>query len=171
MQITYPITYFPSNWNILTSFYHFSIWFVSFYIILCKLSSFMRIYALSALLLKLPMIISVKKTLKTLIKSVQNWLISNKIILPRKFPWNWPFFTDCFSVKLAPKIAANLSLKIREIWLFFVTYQKPCCLVQSNRFDCLKNHGQKYILFMRFGTLLSWKQSKIRWNVCLNFNL
>ena len=26
-------------------FYHFSIWFVSFYIILCKLSSFMRIYA------------------------------------------------------------------------------------------------------------------------------
>ena len=45
MQITYPITYFPSNWNILTFFYHFSIWFVSFYIILCKLSSFMRIYA------------------------------------------------------------------------------------------------------------------------------
>ena len=39
----------------------------------------MRIYTLSALLLKLPMIISVKKTLKTLIKSVQNWLISNKI--------------------------------------------------------------------------------------------
>ena len=25
MQITYPITYFPSNWNILTFFYHFSI--------------------------------------------------------------------------------------------------------------------------------------------------
>ena len=120
MQITYPITYFPLNWNILTFFYHFSIGFVSFYIILCKLSSFMRIYALNALLLKLPMIISVKKTLKTLIKSVQNWLISNKIILPRKFPWNWPFFTDCFSVKLAPKIAANLSLKIRKIWLFFL---------------------------------------------------
>ena len=45
MQITYPITYFPSNWNILTFFYHFSICFVSFYNILCKLSSFMRIYA------------------------------------------------------------------------------------------------------------------------------
>ena len=45
MQITYPITYFPSNWNILTFFNHFSICFVSFYIILCKLSSFMRIYA------------------------------------------------------------------------------------------------------------------------------
>ena len=45
MQITYPITYFPLNWNILTFLYHFSIWFVSFYIILCKLSSFMRIYA------------------------------------------------------------------------------------------------------------------------------
>ena len=43
MQITYPITYFPSNWNILTFFfYQFSIFFVSFYIILCKLSSFMR---------------------------------------------------------------------------------------------------------------------------------
>ena len=39
------LTYFPSNWNILTFFYHFSICFVSFYIILCKLSSFMRIYA------------------------------------------------------------------------------------------------------------------------------
>ena len=45
MQITYPINYFPSNWNILTFFYHFSICLVSFYIILCKLSSFMRIYA------------------------------------------------------------------------------------------------------------------------------
>ena len=45
MQITYSITYFPSNWNILTFFYHFSICFVSFYIILCKLSSFMQIYA------------------------------------------------------------------------------------------------------------------------------
>ena len=45
MQITYPITYFPSNWNILTFFYHFSICFVSFYIILCKLSSFIQIYA------------------------------------------------------------------------------------------------------------------------------
>ena len=45
MQITYPITYFPLNWNILTFFYHFSISFVPFYDILCKLSSFMRIYA------------------------------------------------------------------------------------------------------------------------------
>ena len=45
MQITYPITYFPSNWNILTFLYHFSIWFISFYIILCKRSPFMRIYA------------------------------------------------------------------------------------------------------------------------------
>ena len=44
MQITYPISYFPSNWNILTFFDHFSICFVSFYIILCKLSSFMRIF-------------------------------------------------------------------------------------------------------------------------------
>ena len=33
MQVTYPITYFPSNWNILTFFYHFSICFVYFYII------------------------------------------------------------------------------------------------------------------------------------------
>ena len=44
MQITYPISYFPSNWNILNFFDHFLICFVSFYIILCKLSSFMRIY-------------------------------------------------------------------------------------------------------------------------------
>ena len=44
-MITYPNTYFPLNWNILTSFCHFSISFVPFYDILCKLSSFMRIYA------------------------------------------------------------------------------------------------------------------------------
>ena len=164
MQITYPITYFPSNWNILTFFYHFSIWFVSFYIILCKLSSFMRIYALSALLLKLPMIISVKKTLKTLIKSVQNWLISNKIILPRKFPWNWPFFTDCFSVKLAPKIAANLCLKIREIWLFF------CDLSEALLFGAIqpiwlfeKSWSEVYIVYAIWHTfVMKAKQDKMK---------
>ena len=40
MQITYPIHRTEISWL----FYHVSIWLVSFYIILCKLSSFMRIY-------------------------------------------------------------------------------------------------------------------------------
>ena len=45
MQITYPITLLSNELKYPDFFYHFSICFVSFYIILRKLSSFMRIYA------------------------------------------------------------------------------------------------------------------------------
>ena len=54
--------------------------------------------------------------------------------LPRKLSRNRPFFTNCFSAKLASKIpaklavfSANLSLKIpRNLTFFSATYQKPC---------------------------------------------
>ena len=54
-----------------------------------------------------------------------------------KLPWNRPFFTNRFSVKLASKIPAKFlqnqpffpqicPWKSREVWLFSTTYQKPC---------------------------------------------
>ena len=91
----------------------------------------------SALLLKQQMIISVKN-----IKNVRQ--ISSKSI---DFQRNRPFFTDCFSAKLAPKISANLPLKIL---LYFTSaiYQKPCSIAQSIRFDCLK------ISWTEVGTIL-----------------
>ena len=93
--------------------------------------------------------------------------------LPRKFPWNLPFFTNCFSAKLAPKIPTNMSLKIPRNLLFFATYQinqKPCSMAQPIRFDCLKKipdrgwykFGGKLALFMQFGTFLMMKAKQDR---------
>ena len=61
--------------------------------------------------------------------------------LPRKFPRNLPFFTNCYLAKLAPKIPTNMSLKIPRNLPFFATYpinQKPCSMATPIRFDCLK---------------------------------
>ena len=70
----------------------------------------------SVLLLKEQMIISVKKKWKMLIKLAQNRSINYFYQnLPWTFPWNWSFFTDCFSVKFAPKIpqkSANFSVNL-----------------------------------------------------------
>ena len=44
MQITYPITYFPSNWNILT-FFTDLFRFILYYFVQAEFFNFMRIYA------------------------------------------------------------------------------------------------------------------------------
>ena len=58
-----------------------------------------------ALLLKEEMIISIKKNLKTLIKSGQNKLISSE--LAQKIPTNLAVITSRFLLKFAPKISQN----------------------------------------------------------------
>ena len=99
--------------------------------------------------------------------------------LPRKSPRNLPFFTNCFSAKLAPKIPTNMSLKIPRNLPFFTTYhinQKPCGMTQPIRFDCLKilqtepgvNLEVTWLCLCNLAHLW-WKQSKIGWNVCFNF--
>ena len=57
----------------------------------------------SVLLLKEQMMTSVRKTLKTLVWSVQNRSISSEIC-PENNHKSHPFFTDCFPVKFAPKV-------------------------------------------------------------------
>ena len=76
------------------------------------------------------MIISIKKNLKTLIKSGQNKLISSE--LAQKIPKNLAVITSRFLLKFAPKISQNWLIlqqiclwKSRIIGLFSVTYQKP----------------------------------------------
>ena len=99
--------------------------------------------------------------------------------LPRKSPRNLPFFTNCFSAKLARKIPTNMSLKIQRNLAFFTTYhinQKPCGMTQPIRFDCLKilqtepgvNLEVTWLCLCNLAHLW-WKQSKIGWNVCFNF--
>ena len=86
--------------------------------------------------------------------------------LPLKFPRNWPVFTNCFAVKLALKISANLSLKIR--W--------NLTSVWHIRFDCLQisqsevgiNLEVKWLCLCDLAHFLWWKQCKIRWNVRLS---
>jgi len=98
--------------------------------------------------------------------------------LSRKLPQNRPFFTDCFLAKLAPKISTNLPLKILRN-LTTVSYQRPCSMVWSIRFDCLKiswtevsiNLEVNWLCLCDLAHFLWWKQSKIRWNVCFNFTL
>ena len=79
----------------------------------------------SVLLLKEQMMTSVRKMLKKLVWSVQNQSISRKMCLENNHRIR-RFFTDCFSVKFAPKIPAkladssgNLSLKIPRNFTFF----------------------------------------------------
>ena len=70
--------------------------------------------------------------MKTFLKSAQNQSLSYEIC-SRSFHENRPFFTNCFSAKLASKIptksavfSMNLSLKIPQNLTFFsATYQKP----------------------------------------------
>ena len=52
------------------------------------------------------MMTSVRKTLKTLVWSEQNWSISSEIC-PENNPKICRFFTDCFPAKFAPKIRAK----------------------------------------------------------------
>ena len=76
---------------------------------------------------------SVRKTLKTLVWSVQNRSISCKIC-PENNHKIRRLFTDCFPAKVAQKIPAKsadfsaiLSLKIpRNLTFFSANYQKPC---------------------------------------------
>ena len=57
----------------------------------------------SVLLLKEQMMTSVRKTLKTLVWSAQNWSISSEIC-PENNHKSRRFFTDFFSAKFAPKV-------------------------------------------------------------------
>ena len=93
----------------------------------------------SLLLLKEQILTSVRKTLKTLVWSGQNWLISSKFAL--KITTKLAVFTDCYSAKFGPKISAklanfsmNLSLKSCEIWLFF---PQPIRSPAVFRIDCM----------------------------------
>ena len=63
----------------------------------------------SVLLLKGQMMTSVRKTLKTLVWSVQNRSISSKIC-PKNNHKICHFFTNCFPAKFAPKIPAKWAL-------------------------------------------------------------
>ena len=79
----------------------------------------------SVLLLKEQMMTSVRKTLKMLVWSAQNWSISSEIC-PENNHQIRCLFTNCFPAKFAPKIPAKsanlcaiLSQKFHEIWLFF----------------------------------------------------
>ena len=78
----------------------------------------------------------------------------------QKIPTKLAFFTDLFLASLAPKISANLSLKIPWNWLFFVTYQKPCSVARSIRYivdrSCYK-FGGKLASFIQFGTFFMTK--------------
>ena len=113
-----------------------------------------------------------------IVKSAQNQSFSQQN-LPKKSPRNLPFFTNCFSAKLARKIPTNMSLKIQRNLPFFTTYhinQKPCGMTQPIRFDCLKilrtepgiNLEVTWLCLCNLANLW-WKQSKIGWNVCFNF--
>ena len=62
----------------------------------------------SVLLMKEQMMTSVRKTLKTLVSSVQNRLISSKIC-PENNHKICCFFTNCFPAKFAPKIPTKLA--------------------------------------------------------------
>ena len=79
----------------------------------------------SVLLLKEQLMTSFRKMLKKLVWSVQNQSISRKMCLENNHRIR-RFFTDCFSVKFAPKIPAKLadssgnsSLKIPRNLTFF----------------------------------------------------
>ena len=110
--------------------------------------------------------------------SNQRKVINFEQNLSIKFPRNQPFFTDWFLVELAPKISTNLSLKILRN-LTSMTYHRPCSMVRSIRFDCLKisrtevavNLEVNWLCLCDLAHFLWWKQSKIRWNVCFNFTL
>ena len=71
----------------------------------------------SILLLKEQMMTSVRKTLKTLVWSAQNWSISSKII-PENNHKICRFFTDCSPAKFAPKIPGKF-LRNRPMFLQF----------------------------------------------------
>ena len=87
---------------------------------------------LEVLLLKEQMMSSVRKTLKTLIWSAQNWSISCEIC-PENNHKICRLFTDCFPAKFTLKIPAKstdfsaiLSPKIqRNLTFFSANYQKP----------------------------------------------
>ena len=54
------------------------------------------------------------------IKKIYQFLA--KLILPRKFPQNLLFFTDCFSMKFDLRIPVKFDS-------FFATYQRPCVII------------------------------------------
>ena len=92
----------------------------------------------------------------------------------RKIPTKLAFFTDWFLASLAPKISANLSLKILLNWLFFMTYQKPCSVARSIRYIANRSRykfGGKLASLYNLAHFLWRKQSKIWWHVCFNFSL
>ena len=111
------------------------------------------VHFLSVLLLKEQMTTSVRKTLKTLIWSAQNRLISSEIC--RENSHKIGCFYRLLFGKVCPEISReilgkladfslNLCLKIPGNLTFFsVTYQKPCVYVFGGfNFACLCYTGQ-----------------------------
>ena len=103
--------------------------------------------------------------------------ISSEFFLKKKHKigcFYWLFFTN--SHQLAD-FSANLSLKIlRNLPFFRDLLEALHSMAWSIRFENTMDRsrykfGGKLALFIRFGTFLWWKQSKIIWNVCVNFAL
>ena len=113
--------------------------------------------------------------------SAQNRSISSEFFL--KITTKWAVFTDSFH-----EVCSENSLQIGQFFRKFVP-KNPVNLpffrdllealhsmAWSIRFENTMDRsryklGGKLALFMRFGTFLWWKQSKIIWNVCVNFAL
>ena len=93
-------------------------------------------WSVYVLLLKEQMMTSVRKTLKTLVWSVQNLSISSEICPEKNPPCFYRLFLTKFAQKIPMKLAdfsAILSLKIlRNLTFFSTTYQKPWLYAVSN---------------------------------------
>ena len=95
------------SWNVQTNY------FAKNWALAMMLKALPLVHFWSVLLLKEQMMTSVRKTLKRLVWSAQNRSISSQICLENNHKIGC-FFTDCFSVKFAPKNSREISRFFRE---------------------------------------------------------